>query len=81
MDVDDCFTALTKTFLFMLESWYLLDKLLSVSAHIVDSVSVHGEVGLECFMLFQQALRGRQVFLKLIITYYGLKTLILCNGM
>ena len=35
---------------------YLLDQLLSVGTHVVDSVPVDGEVRLEGFVLLQQAL-------------------------
>lgn len=35
---------------------YLLDKLFSISTHIIDPVPVHSEVCLKCFMLFQQTL-------------------------
>lgn len=34
----------------------LFDQFLSISAHVIDSVSVHGEVRLKCFVLLQQAL-------------------------
>ena len=68
----------------MLYSQYLLNKLLSISAHIVDSVPVHSEVSLKCFMLFQQALLKRKVSLIFIETHHPLlvkKTtdFLLCN--
>lgn len=37
--------------------YYLLDELLSVGAHVADSVAVNGEVRLKRFVFFQQTLK------------------------
>lgn len=55
--------------MYILVKQYLLDKLFSISAHITDSVPVHGEVSLKCFMFFQQALMKTNIPLFIIIYY------------